>query len=121
MKMWIGCGALFFAFLIGSLVGLGLSVLDAREVRYIDRQTAIRYGLDYAEELCRREAARVADCSFKLGKIERENKDGWVFSFWSPDGKRSIGMIVDRRGEAEVEPAWTSPPSGTANQREPAG
>jgi hypothetical protein len=91
---------LFFAFCLGSISGYAICWFEDVTTPYIDRQTAIRYGLENARAHCAETGhSRPVDCSDFQLVDEREDAVGWFFTFRSSDGHRTHTMIIRRKGE----------------------
>ena len=104
-KRGIGCVALVVTFSVGLLIGFFLFWIEDQMTPLVDRQTAMRSALSYAQDLCRRERhSHTVDCAQRQRVVStREGKDGWMFQLISPDGRRSVSMIASRKGSTEAE------------------
>lgn len=100
----VRCLSLSIVFIIGILVGYCLFWIDDHWAPLIDQQTAERYALDYAKTLCTEaDHPHAVDCARYRVTSVQENKDGWMFGLVSADARRSVSMIVSRKGDTEAE------------------
>ena len=95
-----GCLSLIVSFVLGSSIGFCVFWFDNATTPYIDRDTAIQYGLENAQGHCADTLhVRRVDCvHFRLAQIN-ETKDGWFMTFKSRTGRRTDSMIIRRKGE----------------------
>lgn len=95
---------MFALFSAGLLAGFSLFWIDDHWTPLIDQRTAIRYALAYAQDLCGRTGhAPAVDCaSYRVTSVH-ENKDGWMLTLVSVDSRRSVSMLVSRKGATEAE------------------
>ena len=106
MKPWdlfkrgVGCLSLTISFVLGLSIGFCVFWFDNAMTPYIDRNTAIQYGLENAQGHCADTLhVRPVDCvHFRLAQID-ETKDGWFMTFKSRTGRRTDSMIIRRKGE----------------------
>jgi hypothetical protein len=96
----LGCCPLLLVFILGNMLGYGVRWYGDATTPYIDRETAIRYGLENARGHCAEtDHSRPVKCSdFRLAEIQ-EDRVGWFLTFRSSDGHRTHSMIIRRKGE----------------------
>ena len=106
MKPWdvfkrgVGCLSLFVTLCFGLLIGYCICWFEEWSTPYIDRRTAIRYGLENAQAHCAETTfTHPVDCThFRLTSVQ-EGESGWALTFTSIDGRRTESMIIRRKGE----------------------
>ena len=104
VKRGVGCLSLLITFIVGLLAGFCLFWIDDNWTPLIDQQTALRYALEYSKDFCNRTIQpHPVDCAHYRVTSVQENKDGWMFGLVSADKRRSVFMIVSRKGDTEAE------------------
>lgn len=97
MKKRFGC----LLFVIGGLGGYLYGSFESRYlIPYIDRDEAIKGGLEIAQIHCSETRyTHPVDCLHLTLETIDETKDGWWMTFVSRDGHRRDSMWIGRRNE----------------------